>query len=55
MQSDDAQTPPPCPDCREPMKLVKTIPHLGGLPEIVVFYCSACKRVETKVMQDWAA
>jgi hypothetical protein len=30
------------------MKLVKTIPHLGGLPEIFVFYCSRCKQAETK-------
>jgi hypothetical protein len=40
--------PPLCRDCREPMKLVKTIPHLGGLPEIFVFYCSRCKQAETK-------
>ena len=30
----------PLPRLREPMKLVKTLPHLGGLPEILVFYCS---------------
>jgi hypothetical protein len=30
------------------MKLVKTIPHLGGLPEMLVFYCSRCKQAETK-------
>jgi hypothetical protein len=40
-----------CPDCREAMKLVKTIPRLGGLPEIIVFYCSRCKQAETKVQQ----
>jgi|SRR5262245_21804854 hypothetical protein len=44
----DAPDPPLCPDCREPMKLVKTIPHVGGLPEIFVFYCSRCKQAETK-------
>jgi hypothetical protein len=30
----DAPAPSLCPDCREPIKLVKTIPRLGGLPEI---------------------
>jgi hypothetical protein len=30
------------------MKLVQTSPHLGGLPEIFVFYCSRCKQAETK-------
>jgi len=30
------------------MNLVKTLPHLGGLPEILVFYCSRCKQAETK-------
>ena len=46
--SSDAPASPLCPDCREPMKLVKMIPHLGGLPEIFVFYCSRCKQAETK-------
>jgi hypothetical protein len=44
----DAPAPSLCPDCREPMKLVKAIPYLGGLPEIFVFYCSRCKQAETK-------
>ena len=38
---------PKCPECREPMKLIRTIPHLGVLPELLVFYCAACKEVET--------
>jgi hypothetical protein len=37
------------------MKLVKTLPHLGGLLEIFVFYCSSCKQAETKVVQEQAA
>jgi hypothetical protein len=37
------------------MKLVKTLPHLGGLPEICVFYCSRCKHAETKVQEQRAA
>jgi hypothetical protein len=39
----------------EPMKLVKTISHLGGLPEIFVFYYSRCKQAETKVQEQTAA
>jgi hypothetical protein len=46
--------PPLCPDCRAPMKLIKTIPHVVGLPELFVFYCASCKQAETK-MQDQAA
>lgn len=37
------------------MKLVKTLPHLGGLPEIFVFYCARCKQAETKVQEQTAA
>jgi predicted amidophosphoribosyltransferase len=47
-------TPPLCPDCREAMKLIKTISHVAGLPELFVFYCASCKQAETK-MQDQAA
>jgi hypothetical protein len=46
----DAAAAPLCPVCREPMKLVKTIPPVGGLPEIMVFYCSCCKQAETKAL-----
>jgi hypothetical protein len=52
--SPDAPAPPLCPACREPMKLVKTIPRLGGLPEIIVFYCSRCKQTETNVQEQAA-
>jgi len=45
--SSEAPVPPLCPDCREPMKLVKTIAHVSGLPELFVFYCSRCKQAET--------
>jgi Zn finger protein HypA/HybF involved in hydrogenase expression len=47
----DARTPLLCPACGEAIKLVKTIPHLGGLPEIFVFYCPRCKQAETKVQE----
>jgi hypothetical protein len=51
----DTPGPPLCPDCGEPMKLVKTLSHLGGLPEIWVFYCSRCKQADTKVQERTAA
>ena len=47
-------TPPMCPDCREPMKFVKTIPQIGGLPELFVFYCSRCRQAETKIQEKAA-
>jgi len=53
--SSAAPAPPLCPDCREPMKLVKTIDHVSGLPELFVFYCSRCKQAETKVQERHAA
>ena len=53
--SSDAPAPPLCPECREAMRLVKTIPHIGGLPEIFVFYCSRCKQAETRVQEQTAA
>jgi hypothetical protein len=33
------------------MKLVKSIPHVGGLPDIFVFYCSRCRQAETRVLE----
>jgi hypothetical protein len=51
----DTPTPPFCPDCREPMKLIKTIPHIAGLPELFVFYCARCKQAETKMQEQAAA
>ena len=45
----ETSTPPLCPICGEPMKFIKAVPHLGGLPEMFVFYCSRCKQAETKV------
>jgi hypothetical protein len=53
--SSEAPVPPLCPDCGEPMKLVKTITHVSGLPELFVYYCSRCKQAETKVQERAAA
>ena len=43
-----------CPRCREPMKVVRTIPKLGGLPALHVFLCERCRHVET-IERDQAA
>ena len=45
---------PPCPCCRDPMRLVRTIPKLGGLPELRVYQCERCSHVET-IEQERAA
>jgi hypothetical protein len=36
-------------------KLVKTIAHIAGLPELFVFYCAKCKQAETKTEERDAA
>jgi hypothetical protein len=36
-----------CLCCQEPMKLVRTIPKLGGMPALQVFLCERCNHVET--------
>jgi hypothetical protein len=38
----------PCPRCRRSMKLVRTIPKLGALSELLIFSCPNCGEVETK-------
>jgi hypothetical protein len=45
---------PPCPCCRDPMRLVRSIPKLGGLPELRVYLCERCSHVET-IEQERAA
>jgi hypothetical protein len=46
---------PKCPECHKSMKLVRTIPHLGVLPALLVFYCAACEEVETRKEHRQAA
>jgi hypothetical protein len=36
------------------MRLMRTIPKLGGLPELLVFVCDRCREVET-IERDQAA
>jgi hypothetical protein len=37
-----------CLCCGDVMKLVRSVPRLGGLPGLLVFACSACNEVEVK-------
>ena len=43
---------PLCPECFEPMKLVRTIPPLGGLLELFAFYCEPCGVAETREQEN---
>jgi hypothetical protein len=52
--SNDQPAPLVCPSCRAPMQLMRTIPRLGALPEIFVFYCARCQQAET-IVQERAA
>jgi hypothetical protein len=36
-----------CLSCGDAMELVRTIPKLGVLPELLVFHCPSCKEVDT--------
>jgi hypothetical protein len=44
--SHDQPVPPLCPECGQPMELVRTIQRLGAPPEIFGFYCAPCKTIE---------
>ena len=37
-----------CPGCGDAMKLARTVPKFGALPELLVFQCPSCNEVETK-------
>jgi hypothetical protein len=49
---DDNPMIPTCPRCGKPMGLVRTIPHLGSLPELLVFYCAQYQHAETLSQVD---
>ncbi len=36
------QSAPLCPHCGQPMRLARTVPRLGGLPELHTFECRPC-------------
>src|SRR4051812_41861758 len=40
--------PPTCPNCMQPMALVRTLPGGGGLPERQSWQCQVCKSVVTR-------
>jgi hypothetical protein len=44
--------PPPCPGCRNSMRLQHTLPALGGLPELRSYRCFFCNEVLTEVVED---
>ena len=31
-----------CPNCGKPLRFVRSLPRLGGLPELHTFECKAC-------------
>jgi uncharacterized Zn finger protein len=43
----DASCAPCCKRCDHAMKLVRTVPKLGGLPELNVYRCAECGAVKT--------
>jgi len=38
---------PLCPGCKDPMRLTRTIPKAGPLPELHVFECMRCSEVDS--------
>ena len=36
-------TAPLCPNCGKPMTFVRSVPRVGGLPELRSYECKACK------------
>jgi hypothetical protein len=38
---------PLCPRCQQAMKLVRVIPRLGALPELLGFHCAPCQEART--------
>jgi hypothetical protein len=52
---DNERPVPICPKCCRPMKLVRTIPRVGTLPQLEVFYCSECNEAETREESEKAA
>jgi hypothetical protein len=50
--ADDQPALPLCPECREPMKLIRTIPKLGGMRQLSSYYCAPCGVAETKEQED---
>jgi hypothetical protein len=45
MKTDEHIASCACRQCNRPMKLINSVPRLGGLPELLVFYCGDCDEV----------
>lgn len=45
------QATPHCPDCGKPMLPARSVPRLGGLPELRTFKCENCGAVVTEEVQ----
>ncbi len=41
-QSSALATPPRCPNCAQPMRLVRRTARFDGMPDLVSFECRAC-------------
>jgi hypothetical protein len=52
LNMNDNPTPPACPGCGKSMPLIHSIPRLGSLPELLVFYCAKCQHAETLSQAD---
>jgi hypothetical protein len=44
-----------CPSCGGVMKLVRSVPRLGTLPDLLVVACSSCEEVQVKEGEDQRA
>jgi len=52
-------TVPLCPNCGKPMTFVRSVPRVGGLPELRSYECKACRVAYTAAgderRTDWTA
>lgn len=54
MEDDDHPEICACDRCNRPMKLISSVPKLGSLSELLVFYCGVCDEVRGKSDPDGA-
>lgn len=50
-----APSTPICPNCGRTMKLVRTVPRGGGLPDLLTFECRPCGVILTAAVEDASA
>jgi hypothetical protein len=48
MKNDEHSEICACDRCNRPMKLISSVPKLGGLSELLVYYCGTCDEVTGK-------